>query len=92
MKQLIITLTFLLFITLSAAAQTTAHHKQKATAHHAKAKNIMNNKTSSTNNRKIYVGKDGQAATVTGHEATPVNGSYTAIKKDSTLPSKPKKH
>lgn len=70
-----------------ASAQT---HKNSAAAAKAKKDTVtpkaLKGKQPSQvlNNRKIYHFKDGQRSTPTGNEATPVNGGYAALGKDST--------
>src|SRR6478672_4986169 len=94
MKPLILSAVLVAGLAAGASAQT---HKSTAPATKARkdtvTPKVLKGKQPSQvlNNRKIYHFQDGQRSTPTGHEATPVNGGYAALGKDST-PVKRKKH
>jgi hypothetical protein len=100
MKQLIIGACMLCFAHL-ASAQTTGSNSGKSTANSSakvtkkttakKIKKSTIKKKAPLNNRKEYEWKNGQQATPTGHEATGINGGYSAIKKDTINKSPAKK-
>lgn len=55
------------------------------------SKNKNSKKSSARlDNRKIYHFKDGQRSTPTGNEATPVNGGYSALGRDTSSARKKK--
>ena len=62
------------------ATHTTVHRSKK----NSKSKKTVARKP--LNQRKEYEWKNGQEATPTGHEATGINGGYSAIKKDAINP------
>jgi len=100
MKKIVIAV-FLLFSVGMASAQSTGGSGSKSTTtskatskHPAKKKTAKTKKTAKKplNQRKEYQWKNGQEATPTGHEATGVNGGYSAIRKDSVSKTPVKKH
>jgi hypothetical protein len=92
MKKMIISTVFFLSIAGFALAQSgdrnpgkqvsTSSHKAKKAGHKKVAASKTPTKTAVPDNRKEFM-KDGQLATPTGHEATPVNSDQFQSKKDS---------
>ena len=98
MKKIIFSAIIFLGITSFASAQTTSNSRNSSTKHVStsshKAKKSSAKKRSSTktvelDNRKEYM-KDGQLATPTGHDATPVNGEQYQSVRDSSNKKKKK--
>ena len=97
MKKMVILSMFLLNIAGLASAQTSSTGKNSNTKHVStpshKAKKTATKKSSATkvetDNRKEYV-KDGQLATPTGHEATPINSDQYQSARDSSNKKKKK--
>jgi hypothetical protein len=98
MKKIIISTLFFLGIAGFASAQTTSTNRNSVTKHIStsshKAKKPVSKNTAATitvqpDNRKEYV-KDGQLATPTGHQATPVNSDQYQSPKDSSNKKKKK--
>jgi hypothetical protein len=92
MKKITVLTLFLLSIAGFASAQTSTSNKSSntkhvaSTSHHSKKspnKKSTAAKTIDTDNRKEYV-KDGQLATPTGHEATPINSDQYQSPRDSS--------
>ncbi len=75
--------------TKKSTKKTAKKTKKKGTT--AKATNQKNanarKKPSPLNDRRIYHWKDGQRATPTGHDATGTGGGYSALKKDTLVPT-----
>lgn len=103
MKRMIVAIVLFFSTAVVASAQTT---NSKNTAKHPtkhkvtkikKAKQYKKPYTSkllkkdTLNQRKIYHFKNGQRSTPTGREATPTNGGYSALGRDTTIKVKPKK-
>lgn len=91
MKKIIFSTLFFLSITGFASAQTTSTNRSSSTKHVStsshKAKKSIAKKSATTttvqpDNRKEYM-KDGQLATPTGHQATPVNSDQYQSPRDS---------
>jgi hypothetical protein len=94
MKKMIISTLFFLSIAGFASAQSnntsknsgkqvaTSSHKAKKAVHKKVAASKTSTKTAQPDNRKEFM-KDGQLATPTGHEATPVNSDQFQSIKDS---------
>jgi len=98
MKKISLLLMFVLTIAGFASAQTSSTGKNSETKHVSssthKAKKPANKKSTTTtkvetDNRKEYV-KDGQLATPTGHEATPINSDEYQAARDSSNKKKKK--
>lgn len=87
MKQ-IIAMAFVLCIAATASAQSSTGSSANGTSNSTTTKSKKGT-TAAKDNRKMYPAKNGQSATVTGHEATGVNGGYSSIKKEAPKP-KPK--
>ena len=93
MKKILLAAGLFLFVGF-ASAQSTQNSKttnngttvHKTTVHNSKKKSKKAKTVTKKplNQRKEYQWKNGQEATPTGHEATGVNGGYSAIKKDTT--------
>jgi len=92
MKRITVLTLFLVSIAGLASAQTSTSNKSSntkhvaSTYHHSKktpGKKSTAAKTIETDNRKEYV-KDGQLATHTGHDATPVNSDQYQSPRDSS--------
>lgn len=93
-------LSVLVMITISsaAAAQSTGGSTSGTSAGGSKNSSSTAVKNKSTkkqvlNHRKNYKWKNGQQATPTGNEASPTNGGYVSLKKDTaaTVPKKKEK-
>lgn len=92
MKKMIISTLFFLSIAGFASAQSSSKnsekqvsifsHKAKKAVHKKVAASKTSTKTAQPDNRKEFM-KDGQLATPTGHEATPVNSDQFQSRKDS---------
>lgn len=92
MKKVIISTLFFLSIAGFASAQSsnknsekqvsTSSHKAKKTIHKKPTHSKISTNTAQPDNRKEVM-KDGQLATPTGHEATPVNSDQFQSIKDS---------
>lgn len=100
MKRLILSATVMLLLAGGVQAQTSERTatKQTTTAHQAKAKKGTKAKKAGAtkakgvkvtseqlNDRRMYKAQNGQRATPTGHEATPIGGGYASLKKDTTV-------
>lgn len=80
MKRILFSIALLLGLGFTAGAQV-SHRKPKP-------KTLKSRQPETApDNRKIYHFKNGQQATPTGHEATAVNGGYSALEKNKPAKS-----
>lgn len=77
------------------AAQNTGGSSTSAAGNKKSSNTSQKNKPAKKqvlNHRKNYNWKNGQQATPTGNEASPTNGGYVSLKKDTAATAPKKKH
>ena len=95
MKRLIMVVLATGLVAASASAQSGGGQSSRSTSISStgtykakKGKKTRKAPSETLNNRKIYKWENGQRATPTGHEASPLNGSYQSLKKDTAAVKK----